>query len=90
MGKMSRLLFLFGIFSVLFSACQEDGPQPVLPEGEDFYEGPQKLITLQQETEDFHYAKFVCAISTEDGTVISGKENICVWMANLFLRSMSD
>ena len=54
MGKMSRLLFLFGIFSVLFSACQEDGPQPVLPEGEDFYEGPQKLITLQQETEDFH------------------------------------
>lgn len=71
MGKMSRLLFLFGIFSVLFSACQEDGPQPVLPEGEDFYEGPQKLITLQQETEDFHYAKFVCAISTEDGTVIS-------------------
>ena len=46
MGKMSRLLFLFGIFSVLFSACQEDGPQPVLPEGEDFYEGPQKLITL--------------------------------------------
>ncbi|WP_165157589.1 hypothetical protein [Parabacteroides sp. ZJ-118] len=68
------MFYLCGLCAVLLSACQEEeNPLPALGGAGDPYDGPQHVITLRQETEDFHFAEFVCRISTEEGTTITRK-----------------
>ena len=72
MKKTSWPFYLFCLCGLLLLACQDDNDSGVTPPGNgDTFEGSQYVITLQDETENFHYPEFICTMRTEDGTVIT-------------------
>ena len=72
MKKTSWPFYLFYLCGLLLLACQDDNDSGVTPPGNgDTFEGSQYVITLQDETENFHYPEFICTMRTEDGTVIT-------------------
>lgn len=74
MKKVNWLMHIYAICCLFLTACQDDNDRQIIPPGTgDLYEGSQYVITLQNETEDFHYPDFICTMSTEDGTIISRK-----------------
>ncbi len=72
MKNVNWQIFVYCLCLLTLFACQEEDDQTITPPGAiDLYEGSQNVITLQYETEDFHYPEFICTMSTEDGTIIS-------------------
>ncbi len=70
--KKKSWLFYLSLCSLFLFACQDEEESIIIPpDNTDSYEGTHNVVTLHDETEDFHYSDFICALSTENGTVIS-------------------